>query len=72
MSEEVKEVKEAIRHGFRWACRACYYADEKCPIQRLARKYDPNFRVGVFCEFDMELVINKMLKRLLDENKERS
>ncbi|RLI54494.1 MAG: hypothetical protein DRP09_12985 [Candidatus Thorarchaeota archaeon] len=63
--EDVRKLfKEAVYLGWSWACNECYWEPEKCPIAKLAKKYDPNYEYDVFCKFDKVLVLEKVLEEL--------
>ena len=55
-------VREAIKHGWAWACDQCHWSREECPIWRLAE------RVGVegICDYD-EKKYDELIDRMFRE-----
>lgn len=54
-------IKKAIGLGFSWACNECYWDSKGCPIAKVAKEFDSNFKKGVFCSFDIEKVIDDII-----------
>lgn len=60
-----EQIKKAVLYSIEYTCTDCYL--DTCPIREIAEKLDPNFTINDGCDFDADLVTDKLVEIIKNE-----